>query len=135
MPEADMAQPATLEDGGASPSTRSIHRLEGKLRTLKRSIGWLEECLKRKNRELDFLHYVWCTGGCESGQHRWCQGEVTAQMMETAAANMARLRARFGSTRFKKLPKPIQAAWFESDHFKQFMDERRAQAPSGNDNG
>lgn len=84
----------------------------------------LQQKAHERNLELDALHYVWCTGACERGQHRWCEGEVTEEMMATAALQMQRLRTRFGNERFKTLPREVQAAWFESEHFKRFMAER-----------
>lgn len=133
MPEADMGRPAKPEHGGASPPPTStvLKQLEGKIKAQRKHIAELQQCLKDRNRSLDALHYVWCTGGCSSGQHRWCKGEVTEEMMREAALQMKRLQSRYGNVEFRKLPREVQAAWFESDHFKRFMTERKQQFPTG----
>lgn len=95
MPEADMGQPAKLEDGGASPSTRSIQQLEGKLRTLKRQVGWLQQALRERNVSLDAMHYVWCDGGCKGGTHRFTPGPITEEVVAEAERNTKRLRHWF----------------------------------------
>ena len=56
------------------------------------------EQARRRNLELDALHYVWCTGGCASGQHRWCEAsEVSDEMIATAERQLERLKARKGA--------------------------------------
>jgi hypothetical protein len=48
--------------------------------------------LRRKNLELDALHFVWCDGGCADGVHRWDHGVLTEAIVAEAERNTARLR-------------------------------------------
>ncbi len=46
-----------------------------------------------RNRELDALHYVWCSGGCDGGVHRYCGGEPLTEELVTEIEKQA-TRAR-----------------------------------------
>lgn len=58
-----------------------------------RTISYLQDQLHEKNLELDALHYVWCSGGCAGGVHRYSdQGEkLTAEIVGRAVSNARRL--------------------------------------------
>lgn len=43
-----------------------------------------------RNRQLDALGMVWCTGGCTGGMHRFTDAEVTESMIVDMATNVAR---------------------------------------------
>lgn len=49
----------------------------------------------RRNRELDALHYVWCSGGCEEGTHRWTDGKPDKSTVMEAIRNTCRLVSWF----------------------------------------
>lgn len=68
-----------------SDEEREIGRLGGRIKDL-------QSTLKCKNRELDALHRVWCSGGCEGGVHRHIEDELTAEMVAFAEYNTRRLR-------------------------------------------
>lgn len=55
-------------------ATSVIVELEGKLSRLRCEVTELQEVLHAKNLQLDALHYVWCSGGCDGGMHRWTKG-------------------------------------------------------------
>ncbi|MAG67728.1 MAG: hypothetical protein CMK74_17995 [Pseudomonadales bacterium] len=85
---------------------------EEEVLALKRRVGVLERELasavsnnRRRNLELDALHYVWCSGGCTGGVHRF-DGEgpraVTLEVVEAAERNTARLRQWYESHRAKR---------------------------------
>ena len=67
-------------------------RLREQLDRLRRELGNKDESLARKNRELDALHHVWCSGGCEGGVHRWQEKPLTLEIVEEAERNTKRLR-------------------------------------------
>ena len=62
---------------------------------LKREVGYKDICLRYKNIELDALHKVWCSGGCEGGVHRYHEEELTEDMVILAERNTERLRRWF----------------------------------------
>lgn len=62
---------------------------------LRYRITVLEAAVRRKNTELDALHFVWCSGGCLGGIHRHVPGAVTEELVTTAERNTARLRTWF----------------------------------------
>ena len=66
-----------------------------------REIASLLDAVRRKNLQLDALHYVWCSGACEGGSHRH-GGELTREIVEEAERNTRRLRARWESLRAKE---------------------------------
>jgi hypothetical protein len=51
----------------------------------------MQEAAHRRNRQLDALHLVWCSGGCSGGMHRWTLAEVTAELVAEAKRNTDRL--------------------------------------------
>jgi len=62
----------------------------------------LQVCLEEKNRALDAMHYVWCSGGCKTGTHRWTQQNITESVVEEAERNTRRLRAWFESSKLRR---------------------------------
>lgn len=89
----------------------------------KAELKHLQECLRRKNRELDALHYVWCSGGCKGGTHRYTDQPVTAELVAEAIRNTDRLvqwyisnagREYYGEGGFRKEKhtwRELKAAW------------------------
>lgn len=65
---------------------RRVQRLQAEVKSL-------NAVLARKNRELDALHYVWCSGGCDGGVHRFVPGQVTEEVVAAAERNTRRLRS------------------------------------------
>ena len=74
----------------------TIRDLETKIRSLKHEIDMMRQCAETRNRELDAMHYVWCSGGCIHGVHRY-DGRGPAAIDElivvAAERNTKRLRA------------------------------------------
>lgn len=68
---------------------------------LRDEVTYLNQCLRNKNLALDALHYIWCDGGCKSGLHRWEDGEITEELVESAEANTKRLRTWLENNKFR----------------------------------
>lgn len=92
--------PGCLEESAEAAERRvrvleqRAERIEEVVIEQRRQLKIANEALREKNLELDAMHYVWCDGNCKSGQHRWCAGTVTADMLKRAERNLARLQAR-----------------------------------------
>lgn len=69
---------------------------------LRKEIRAMQESLERKNLTLDALHYVWCSGGCSTGVHRYDGVEVTEALVLEAEHNTKRLREWFESFQRRK---------------------------------
>jgi hypothetical protein len=75
----------------------SYDELKKKLERLQQEMHWKNEAWAKKNRELDALHYVWCTGGCPRGVHRYQDEPVTGAIVAEAEKQAKRLRAWWNS--------------------------------------
>lgn len=80
----------------------NVSRLREKISKYKQQITNLRCALHEKNLSLDALHYVWCSGGCNGGTHRWIPGKVTEELVMRAEANVKRLREWYANYQFKK---------------------------------
>lgn len=69
---------------------------------LRKRIHDLEQQLHLKNVQLDALHWVWCSGGCKTGMHRWVPAELTEEMVKEAEINTKRMREWYNSSLFKE---------------------------------
>lgn len=58
---------------------RENSRLQQQIDHLKHDIYWKDEALHKKNLNLDAMNFVWCTGNCEKGVHRYCHGETPSE--------------------------------------------------------
>ena len=82
-------------------SKQNIRYLEEKLRRQKKDIRAMQESLEHKNKALDALHWVWCSGGCEGGVHRYTEEKLTEEIVKIAEFNTERLRTWFDSKRYR----------------------------------
>jgi predicted translin family RNA/ssDNA-binding protein len=71
-------------------------------RELRRQIKFMQDSLHYKNLQLDAMHYVWCSGGCQGGIHRWIDQELTEDMVAAAEQNVQRLRSWFINDKFRR---------------------------------
>lgn len=81
-------------------------KLRAQVRTLRADINTKREALERKNLELDSLHYVWCSGGCEGGVHRYDKKgpeAVSDETVRAAVRNVNRLVEWYNSHEFRHL--------------------------------
>jgi hypothetical protein len=69
---------------------------------LKAEVTRLQGCLADRNRQLDAMHWAWCSGGCTSGMHRWSDMELTEELLRTAEHGVSRMRQWLGSNEFRK---------------------------------
>jgi hypothetical protein len=68
-------------------------------RRLRAQVQQFKEALEAKNTELDALGYVWCTGGCAGGQHRYTEPkEITSDMIARLVGVVLRIYARGANT-------------------------------------
>jgi len=86
----------------------TIQQLEKKIETQKRELATLNECLRLKNRDLDAMHYVWCSGGCETGTHRYHKEHLTKELVQLAKYHTNRLITHFNNQEFRKLYEPTR---------------------------
>jgi hypothetical protein len=94
-----MAEDSSAHDAASD----ELAALRVKVKQQAREITHLAEVLKRKNRELDALHLVWCDGGCPGGVHRW-QDEsaiITEELVKLAERNTRRLRTWYNGVKFR----------------------------------
>jgi hypothetical protein len=79
-------------------------RLAEQVKKLKTELTQARENNEQRNRELDALHYVWCSGGCHGGVHRYCGSpdDVTEEVVAAAVRNTERLRSWFQNRQYKK---------------------------------
>ena len=73
------------------------------IKNLRREISRLNDVLHRKNLELDSLHFVWCSGGCGGGVHRWDESELTAEIVFEAIRNTERLKKWYLNSLSRKI--------------------------------
>lgn len=79
--------------GTASPLV--IEGIRESNRRLRQTIESQKQALELKNTELDALGYVWCSGNCGGGQHRFTEPkEITFDMLKRLIAVVMRLCAR-----------------------------------------
>lgn len=76
--------------------------LRDRVKAQAEELSTLREVLYHKNRQLDALHYVWCSGGCETGMHRWTEDEITDDLIARADRNVQRMRMWLANKRAKE---------------------------------
>lgn len=95
--------------------------LEKQLERLKKEVTNLQGALVDRNRQLDAMHWAWCSGGCTSGMHRWTPTELTEELVATAEMGVKRMRAWFVNAEFKVRWQKMSAA-----ERKEWMEEQMA---------
>jgi cob(I)alamin adenosyltransferase len=73
---------------------------------LRTELTMMQQAAETRNRELDALHYVWCSGGCAKGTHRYCDSpdEITEETVQIIERQATRLRSWFENHREKQTP-------------------------------
>jgi|SRR5688572_9886155 len=79
----------------------TIMDLRRKLKDRARTIQSMEQTLKEKTHMIDKLHYVWCSGGCKGGVHRYCKEPLTEEIVKLAESNAIRLRAWYSGRQYR----------------------------------
>jgi predicted nuclease with TOPRIM domain len=79
-------------------------RLAEQVKKLKTELTQARENNEERNRELDALHYVWCSGGCHGGVHRYCGApdDITEEVVAAAVRNTERLQSWFANRQYRK---------------------------------
>ena len=84
--------------GGVLSLSDYVHK--SKLDILKSEIQIATRKNRIRNRQLDALNFVWCSGGCEGGLHRWAEKkgvEELDELLAEAEHNIDRLRTYVNS--------------------------------------
>jgi len=77
--------------------------MQDKIKALKKEVTELQQKLHEKNRNLDAMGWVWCSGGCEGGSGRFLpSNKLTLEMVEVAERNTKRMRSWIENEKFKK---------------------------------
>ena len=71
--------------------THKVWELEQRIASQRHTLKWHNEALRRKNLELDAMHFVWCDGGCKTGVHRWTDNTVSQEVVDEAKRQVKRL--------------------------------------------
>ncbi len=90
-------------------------RLRETVRHQRQLMAEQQRVARKRNVDLDALHYVWCAGGCEDGVHRY-DGKgaeaITPEIVDAAIRNTERLvtwsRARVWRGQWMKLTPDLQ---------------------------
>lgn len=73
---------------------KTIQILEGRICEQRKQIAHQIEAIKERNLAMDALHYVWCSGGCTCGVHRFTTvTKLTEEVVRAAELNTKRLRS------------------------------------------
>lgn len=91
-----------------------------KVKQLKEELTKLQSVLHQKNLALDAMHWVWCSGGCEGGTHRFTTNDLTEEIVAKAELNTKRLRSWFVNSNFRK-----EWARMTVEQKNKWMEERR----------
>ena len=83
---------ARKEAEAMSDTCPNCERLKVKNARMRDTIRNMQIQAERRNFELDAMHFVWCSGSCESGIHRYHSARLTLGLVEEAERNTARLR-------------------------------------------
>lgn len=82
---------------------RLLEEEREKNRGLRREVRIMQVSLEQKNRALDAMHWVWCSGGCKDGSHRWCSKDsLTEEVVKLAEVNTRRLRQRWAGIKSRE---------------------------------
>lgn len=82
-----------------------------------------------RSKQLDAMHWVWCSGGCPGGTHQKNPDlpPLTRELVETAVRNTERLVTRFANIEFRKMPvldrNDFHAAMRERDALRERVAE------------
>lgn len=60
----------------------------------------LHAILKERNKQLDAMAWVWCSGGCVGGVYRFTDRVLTEEIVELAEHNVKRLRTAYNNEAF-----------------------------------
>lgn len=73
-----------------------LAQCQAKLKQQARQLTIMREAAEKKNQKLDAMHYVWCTGPCRNGLHRYdAHPPLTRTLVAAAILNARRLIVRF----------------------------------------
>jgi uncharacterized coiled-coil protein SlyX len=89
--------------GRVANQGKELDALNKKIVKQARELTTKEQAIKERNIALDALHWVWCSGGCHKGTHRFGSEEpITAEHIAVAERNTKRLREWFEANERRK---------------------------------
>ena len=97
---------ADRADKAAAEAQAELVPLRARAEEQQRQLRNANESLRDKNRALDAMHYVWCSGGCWDGAHRWHGGKVSEAVVSEAERNTKRLRTWFETAKHRLAEAP-----------------------------
>lgn len=90
-----------------------LEDLKVKCKNQARQLTIMQDSLARKNRELDALHMVWCSGGCPNGVHRFTDEPISQETVEFIERNAKRLRTWWNAAIFRIDKPPTGDEWYD----------------------
>ena len=92
-----------------------LERLKDKNREQARQIRNLQESAVQRNLDLDAMHFVWCSGGCPGGVHRFNNDVVlTEEMILRAERSVKRLRSWYNTVKWRLTKYPTMSGWHDA---------------------
>jgi hypothetical protein len=88
-----------------------LENLKDKNRGQAREIRLLTEKLRQNRVDLDALTFVWCSGGCPSGVHRFSETRLTEEMIDRAERNTKRMRSWYNTVKWRLDKFPTMSEW------------------------
>lgn len=89
-----------------------LENLKERNRQQGRQITMLQDLLRKKNLELDALHFVWCDGACPQGIHRFSNDvRLTEEMIQMAERNTRRMRRWYNTVKWRLTKFPTMSEW------------------------
>jgi hypothetical protein len=82
---------------------KTKEELERQIKELRRQLTFQRESLEYKNRALDAMRWVWCSGGCKGGVARYTDEPLTEDLVKLAETNTIRLRSWFENHKIREL--------------------------------
>lgn len=84
---------------------KHAEKLGETIRELRRQVTVKDQALFERNKQLDAMGWVWCSGGCAKGVYRY-EGrkpeELTEEVMGIIRKNMARLEAWYANHEYRQ---------------------------------
>ena len=96
---------AKMGDEVANMALILVNKLRDDLKAVRREINTCQIKLAEKNRELDALGYVWCSGGCEGGACKHNPGKINSSIITKIVNNTERLVTWWANQQYRKINK------------------------------
>lgn len=105
---------SNADDGYVRIPAHELEALKRKNRAQAREITNLTERLAQRNKDLDAMHFVWCSGGCTRGVHRHSDVRLTEELIQIAERNTKRLRGWYNTVKWRLTKYPTMSEWHDA---------------------